>query len=164
MPSRRVSISVARKKRRAALSVATERGEFASATLAICAPPTPLFAFLLPSTQTEGIYDRAALSSRALQSCKSARDLQSTAEPVRQQPFTEPGFTPAQTLSLLIQPVSITSPRLALVIGSGGSRMVFISTPFLPLLNFITPGISVIFLPSAMAIAASAAVLPSTRL
>src|SRR5580658_9588341 len=78
MPSRRVSISVARKKRRVALSVATERVEFASATLAICAPPTPLFAFLLPSTQAEGIYNRAALASRALQSCKSARDLQST--------------------------------------------------------------------------------------
>src|SRR5262245_52065663 len=92
-----------------------------------------------------------------------------TAEIVRSMPTTidqpqaatAPAATPAQASSLLIQPASITSLRLSLVIGLGARRMALTSTPLAPPLNLETPEIEAGSAPSAIATAASAATLPS---
>src|SRR5208337_1880267 len=77
--------------------------------------------------------------------------------------FTLPGFTPWQTSAFLIQPASMTTPRLSLVMGTGVSSSAFIATFFGPPENVVTPGTSLIFLPSARSAAISAAFLPSSR-
>src|SRR5580658_6639479 len=79
------------------------------------------------------------------------------------QTLTVPGFTPRQTSSFLIQPASMTTSRLSLVIGIGRRNIEFISIFLAPPENFTVPGTSLIFLPDARRAAISAAFLPSSR-
>src|ERR1700722_15452753 len=79
------------------------------------------------------------------------------------QNFTVPGFTPAQTSALVIQPLSTITLRFSLVTGSGVSRMPLTLTPLAPPVNGFTSGMAVIFFPSASATAASPEILPRSR-
>ena len=73
-----------------------------------------------------------------------------------------PAFTPWQTLSWVIQPASMTTSRLSLVIGIGVSRIEVILLPPGES-NGSTPLTAVSSVPLASWTAASPAVLPSSR-
>ena len=55
---------------------------------------------------------------------------------------TDPALTPWQTASLVIQPASITTDRLSLVIGTGFRSRAVIFCFFGPSANVVEPGMS----------------------
>src|SRR5258708_6452199 len=155
MPSMRVSTSVALRKRRIAGSL--RAALVAPGAAEVMIPPDPL-----------ALRQRRHQAEAALQQ-KTAPPLRTTrlllfhcvlAGSTQLQNFTVPGFTPAQTSALVIQPLSTITLRFSLVTGSGVSRMPLTLTPLAPPVNGFTSGMAVIFLPSASAPAPSPPVFP----
>src|SRR6202020_1590635 len=79
-------------------------------------------------------------SRAALQTARPFLFHSMPARSTQPQNFTVPGFTPAQTSALVIQPLSTITLRFSLVTGSGVSRMPLTLTPLAPPVNGFTSG------------------------
>src|SRR5580704_19534075 len=158
IPIMRVSTSVALSNRRIPDSVGATLVALGDAEVMI--PPDPL------ALRRRRHQAGAALQQKAAPPSRTARPLLFhcvAAGSTQPQNFTVPGFTPAQTSALVIQPLSTITLRFSLVTGSGVSRMPLTLTPLAPPVNGFTSGMAVIFLPSASATAASPEILPRSR-
>src|SRR6516165_6418741 len=112
MPSMRVSTSVALRNRRIAGSLGAALVALGAAE--VIAPPNCL------ALRRPGTLRRCKTKPRRL--CEQRGPLlfhSVLAGSTQPQNFTVPGFTPAQTSALVIQPLSTMTLRLALVTGSG---------------------------------------------